>query len=378
MCLSGPAAAARGMNRRIIPAHYVAYRSLHHMQYSLTQSIIPTGIPVCFPYRGQQALLRCFSSQPRETTVDKVSTLQQQVYCEVGCNDDERGRGQELSISVTVWENSLRNRLLKLQPDFADVEAQRARAESHDWKSHALTQLQGTHNNESLSQIVGFVAEEGRWFTIEALADCIARQVLEECNAPKVTVLIEKPDALRKRGVRTAACELTRTWAEIFAPEERGSAAKPLTDKVMTIDQQVHCEIGCTADERDRLQEVLVSITVWDWLRDNVMRHQPDFDDLAAQKVKAASLEWRTHSELQLRGTHNNATLAKIAQRVAEQGKWFTIEALADSIAQEVLLDGGAPRVTVRVEKPQALRRVRVRAAACEVTRDAAAISEGQ
>lgn len=221
--LSGPAAVARGMNRRIIPAHHAAYRSLHRLQYYRVQSFAFTGNPICFLYGGQRSQFRYLSSRSTETVTDKVITLQQQVYCEVGCNDDERGRGQELSISVTVWENSLRNRLLKLQPDFADVEAQRARAESQDWKSHALTQLQGTHNNENLSQIVGFVAEEGRWFTIEALADCIARQVLEDCNAPKVTVLIEKPDALRKRGVRTAACEVTRTWAEIFAPEERGT-----------------------------------------------------------------------------------------------------------------------------------------------------------
>jgi len=202
------------------------------------------------------------------------------------------------------------------------------------------------------------------------MADCIAREVLAQSGAPQVTVLIDKPDALRKRGVRTAACEVTRTWDQVFAPDMAGGCgAVTAVDRVMTLDQAVHCEVGCRPEERGRLQEVRISVTVWDSLRPNLLAVQPDFDDLSAQKVKAASAEWRAHAALQLAGTHNNALLAKTAQRVAEEGRWFTIEAMADALAAEILAACPAPKVTVRVEKPQALREWRVNAAACEVTR---------
>lgn len=291
-------------------------------------------------------------------------TVQQQLHCEVGCNDDERGRGQELLISVTLFD-SLREKLLKAQPDAEDVEAQQRRAASAEWEAHARAQQEATHKTEMLARIVHAVAMEGRWFTIEALADCIARQVLAESHAPQVSVRVDKPDALRKRQVRTAACEVTRTWAAIFEPK----AAPEPTDRVMTLDQQIHCEIGSAEHERGRFQEVLVSITVWDRLRYNVQQHQPDFDDLATQKAKAASPNWKEHAMLQLKGTHNNALLAKIAQRVAEEGKWFTMEALAESIASQVLAACGAPAVTVRVAQPQALRHLHAEASACEITR---------
>jgi len=146
---------------------------------------------------------------------DKVMMKEQSIQCIIGCNPDERDRLQELVVSVTAWV-ALRKSLIKNVPDFDILEKQKIRSVAEDWDRWAQAELKGTHNYATLAKISRRVCEEGKFFTIEALAECIAREVLTDCDASKVTVLIDKPEALRKKGARAAACEITRTREQIF------------------------------------------------------------------------------------------------------------------------------------------------------------------
>ncbi len=150
----------------------------------------------------------------------------------------------------------------------------------------------------------------------------------------------------------------------------RGAEAPRTPDRVMMKEQSVQCVIGCNPDERVRTQELLLSVAVWVDLRDSLSKHVKDCDQLDVQKTRMDAPDWERHAAAELAGTHNYSTLAKIARKTAEEGKYFTIEALAEAIARDVVLACNVPRVTVLIDKPEALRKKGARAAAVEITRD--------
>ena len=154
-----------------------------------------------------------------------------------------------------------------------------------------------------------------------------------------------------------------------FAQTSVLPAAKSL-DRVMMKQLSVQCVIGCNPDERDMLQELVISISVFTDLRKSLGEHVKKCDVLDEMKLRAQSPDWASHAASELAGTHNYSTLAKIARRIAEEGKFFTIEALAECISREVIVECNARRVTVEIDKPAALRKKGARAAAVEITRD--------
>ena len=148
----------------------------------------------------------------------------------------------------------------------------------------------------------------------------------------------------------------------------RGSERTP--DRVMMKEQSVQCVIGCNPDERLRQQELVISVAVWVDLRESLGKHVKNCDLLHVQKTRMDAAEWDVHAAAELAGTHNYSTLAKIARKTAEEGKYFTIEALAEAIARDIVLACDVPRVTVLIDKPEALRKKGARFAAVEITRN--------
>ncbi|KAJ1473324.1 hypothetical protein T484DRAFT_1973280 [Baffinella frigidus] len=143
--------------------------------------------------------------------MDRVWMKEQEVLCVIGCNEDERVRPQPLIVSVGVWTDLRASLEACGVPDFNRLEAQIERADRQDWAEMAAQELTATTNFATLAKISRKVCTEGKWFTIEALAEAIAREVVEKCGVAKVSVLIDKPDALRKQGVRAAAVQIIRS-----------------------------------------------------------------------------------------------------------------------------------------------------------------------
>jgi len=122
-------------------------------------------------------------------------------------------REQDLVVNIQVWTD-LRAGMSRHISQCDILEVQKQRADAADWDKHAAGELAGTVNYSSLAKIAKKVCIEGKFFTIEAMAQCIARLVIVECDAGKVQVNIDKPEALAKKGVRAAACQVDVDAAE--------------------------------------------------------------------------------------------------------------------------------------------------------------------
>ena len=102
-------------------------------------------------------------------------------------------------------------------------------------------------------------------------------------------------------------------------------------DKVFIKDLVARGIIGVNDWEREKPQEILINITV---LTDT--RRAAKSDDLA--------------------DCVNYSALAKKVQKHAETAARFTVEALANDLAEICLGETGVEKVIVRVEKPGAVR----------------------
>jgi len=102
-------------------------------------------------------------------------------------------------------------------------------------------------------------------------------------------------------------------------------------DKVFIKDLVARGIIGINDWEREKPQEILINITVF-----TDTRAAAESDDLAD------CVDYRA--------------LAKKAQHYAETAARFTVEALANDIADICLEQKGVEKVIVRVEKPGAVR----------------------
>ncbi|KAJ3149346.1 trifunctional dihydropteroate synthetase [Geranomyces michiganensis] len=113
-------------------------------------------------------------------------------------------------------------------------------------------------------------------------------------------------------------------------------------DKILVKNLSVRNIIGVDSWERSKRQPLTISITV----------HQ--------------ALDASGETDL-LSQTISYGTVAKVAQEFSERTAYRSVEALASGIARVCVRECGAPRVTVRVEKPRAL--LHAACAGVEITR---------
>jgi FolB domain-containing protein len=102
-------------------------------------------------------------------------------------------------------------------------------------------------------------------------------------------------------------------------------------DKILIKDLLLRGIIGLNDWEREKRQDILINMTLFTDLR--AAGKSDDIGD---------TLNYRTIAKL-------------IIQYVEEGSAHYTVEALATALAR-IAIEGGAPRVVVRVEKPGALR----------------------
>ena len=102
-------------------------------------------------------------------------------------------------------------------------------------------------------------------------------------------------------------------------------------DKIFIKDLLVHGIIGINPDERERVQGILINITIF-----TDTRRAAEIDDLK-------------HSV-------SYSNLARKIKSHAEQAARFTVEALAQDLADICLQENGVEKVIVRVEKPEAVK----------------------
>ncbi len=117
--------------------------------------------------------------------------------------------------------------------------------------------------------------------------------------------------------------------AEIAKPA--GDSTSPAPDRVFIRDLAIRCIVGVDEEERREKQEVLIQITM-------------DTDLRQAGRTDA------------LEDTVDYRALKKRIVRLVEESRFYLIEALAQSIADECLKDDRVQQVEVAVEKPGALR----------------------
>ncbi len=102
-------------------------------------------------------------------------------------------------------------------------------------------------------------------------------------------------------------------------------------DKVMIKDLLARGIIGVNDWERKRPQDILINITIF------------------ADTRRAAETD-------NINDCVNYSTIAKKVQAHAESSERLTVEALANDLAKICLAEKGVQKVTVRVEKPGAVR----------------------
>jgi D-erythro-7,8-dihydroneopterin triphosphate epimerase len=102
-------------------------------------------------------------------------------------------------------------------------------------------------------------------------------------------------------------------------------------DRILIGDLRTRCIVGINPDERREKQDVVINLTI--------------FADL-----RKAGLSDRFEDAVDYRA------IKKAVLALAEASQFQLVEALAQAIADQVLEFPGVQRVTVRVEKPSALR----------------------
>ncbi|HUL00586.1 MAG TPA: dihydroneopterin aldolase [Nitrospirota bacterium] len=113
-------------------------------------------------------------------------------------------------------------------------------------------------------------------------------------------------------------------------------------DRIMINDLLVRCIIGVRDEERREMQDVIINITLFTSLR------------------KAGKSD-------RLEDTVDYHALKKMIINKAQTWQFYLIEAVADSVASLCLRCGGVHKVTVKIEKPSALRFAR--SVSVEITR---------
>lgn len=118
--------------------------------------------------------------------MDRILIKDLVVRCIIGTDDDERRDKQDVVVNVALWADL---RPAGLSDDFLKTVDYRA-----------------------IKKSILAVAEESRYFLVEALAERIAQLCLEQPLVEQVQVTVEKPGALRF--ARTVGVEITRRRGE--------------------------------------------------------------------------------------------------------------------------------------------------------------------
>ncbi len=103
------------------------------------------------------------------------------------------------------------------------------------------------------------------------------------------------------------------------------------TDKIVIRDLLLRGIIGINDWEREKKQDILINLTIFADLS-----RSGETDDVA--------------------DTLNYRSVTKAVIALVEESSFHLVEALGTEIARIAVVDFGAPRVVVRVEKPGALR----------------------
>ena len=120
-------------------------------------------------------------------------------------------------------------------------------------------------------------------------------------------------------------------------------------DRILINDLSLRTIIGVNPDERGHLQDVVINVAL-----DTDIRTPGASDDIA--------------------DAVNYSTVTKRIVAVVERSSFFLLERLAEEIARTCLEDPRVEGVSVRVDKPRALRYAR--SAAIEIYRDRADVGD--
>ncbi|MGD0112800.1 MAG: dihydroneopterin aldolase [Armatimonadota bacterium] len=113
-------------------------------------------------------------------------------------------------------------------------------------------------------------------------------------------------------------------------------------DRILISDLGVRCIIGITEEERREKQDVVISLSLF-----------ADLTTAGRTDKFADAVDYRA--------------IKKRVLALAEESRFYLVEALAESIAAACLEQRAVQQVTVRVEKPSALRFAR--SVGVEITR---------
>ena len=113
---------------------------------------------------------------------DRIHIRDLALRCIVGINDWERTRKQDVNISITL---------------FADLGA-----------ACRSDRIEDTVDYKAIKERVRDLVEDSSFLLVERLAQAVADACLEDPRVARVTVLAEKPGALRF--ARTVGVEITR------------------------------------------------------------------------------------------------------------------------------------------------------------------------
>jgi FolB domain-containing protein len=115
-------------------------------------------------------------------SLDKIYIRDLTCRCIVGINDDERVNKQDVILNITL---------------FVDLSA-----------ACASDRIEDTVDYKSIKLAVLALVEASQYFLVERLAECVAETCLKNAKVKGVTVVVDKPGALRF--ARSVAIEIHR------------------------------------------------------------------------------------------------------------------------------------------------------------------------
>ena len=116
--------------------------------------------------------------------MDKVIIKEAQFMCNIGVSKEERAKKQNIVVDVEL---------------FLNLE-----------KASSTDDIKHTINYSEIHSLMKDIAEEKEYKLIEALAENIAKEILNKFSVKKVRVRIKKPEALANRNVKYVAVEILR------------------------------------------------------------------------------------------------------------------------------------------------------------------------
>ncbi|CAG8466430.1 1008_t:CDS:2 [Ambispora gerdemannii] len=259
---------------------------------------------------------------------DKIFIKDLVVHTVLGVNSWERVENQPIIVNITIFANVTKvgetDFILPQSINYAFVceKVQKFAAETSDYKS------------------------------IEAFADGVAKICIVECNAPKVTLSVEKPRALLHAS--SAGVRITRTKQDYNLAKDSEDSASKLSslstvrekDTIFVKDLRLNAIIGVDPWEREEKQTVVFYLIIY------------------------PNVSISTFSQAHIPRSHNFITTVRTISKCVEESNYKTIEALAAAVAKVAIVECHVNKISVRAEKPSAL--TLANSAGVEITRSRA------